>query len=576
MTNDDAKIIEEITADHATMKQVRQSYEAQWNDIVDLVLPRHGGFGRTQDEMNKGRERSQKIFDATTALALRNFTAAMDSMITPHTQVWHRLSVSDESLGELDSVKAYLEAVVKILFAVRYRWKAGFAPNIGSAYKSMGAFGQGGMMIEHVVGRGIRYRNIPLSRMYFAENEGGAIDKTHVCWTLTARQAARRFGRNALSSSMQMILESDPEKTFEFRHVVKPREDYDTRKLDSLNMPFASYWLDEGGQTIIQRSGFRTFPFAIGRFDLSSDETYAGSPAMDSLPDVRMVNDMAKTNIKGAQKMVDPPLLISEDGALEGFDLRSGSLNWGGLDNKGQEMVKAMQMGQQAQMRRGRSVPTDVARDDPGRCDRRYPVRLAAQSRDARGRGHSDLAVAAAGRRGCAVRSTCDACGQRRRDRAPARGHRQRADESIAHARRHVRARRSDGAATADAADPCCRAGRCRCREGSIGSQPQLTKRTRMTLGQRFHRFWNRRANYRGCFTDPSGKLTKQGEAVLQDLAVFCRANRSIVTVSPIQRTVDTHATMLAEGRREVYNRIVQILGMTDEQLTSLKDEADE
>jgi hypothetical protein len=49
MTNDDAKIIEEITADHATMKQVRQSYEAQWNDIVDLVLPRHGGFGRTQD-----------------------------------------------------------------------------------------------------------------------------------------------------------------------------------------------------------------------------------------------------------------------------------------------------------------------------------------------------------------------------------------------------------------------------------------------------------------------------------------------------------------------------------------------
>jgi hypothetical protein len=350
MTNDDAKIIDEITADHATMKQVRQSYEAQWNDIVDLVLPRHGGFGRTQDEMNKGRERSQKIFDATTALALRNFTAAMDSMITPHTQVWHRLSVSDESLGELDSVKAYLEAVVKILFAVRYRWKAGFAPNIGSAYKSMGAFGQGGMMIEHVVGRGIRYRNIPLSRMYFAENEGGAIDKTHVCWTLTARQAARRFGRNALSSSMQMILESDPEKTFEFRHVVKPREDYDTRKLDSLNMPFASYWLDEGGQTIIQRSGFRTFPFAIGRFDLSSDETYAGSPAMDSLPDVRMVNDMAKTNIKGAQKMVDPPLLISEDGALEGFDLRSGSLNWGGLDNKGQEMVKAMQMGQQAQI----------------------------------------------------------------------------------------------------------------------------------------------------------------------------------------------------------------------------------
>lgn len=350
MTNDDADILNQITADHATMRQVRQSYEAQWNDIVDLVLPRHGGFGRTQDEMNKGRERSQKIFDATTALALRNFTAATDSMITPHTQIWHRLTVSDDSLKQLDSVKAYLEAVVNILFSIRYRWKAGFTPNIGAAYQSLGAFGSGGLMIEHVIGKGIRYRNIPLSRMYFAENESGIVDKTHVCWTLTARQAARRFGRDALTPSMQLILESEPEKTFQFKHIVKPREEYDPRKLDSINMPFASYWVDEGGEKIIQKSGFRTFPFSIGRFYLGTDEVYGGSPAMDSLPDIRMVNEMAKTNIKGAQKMVDPPLLIAEDGALEGFDLRSGSLNWGGLDTQGREMVKAMQMGTQAQI----------------------------------------------------------------------------------------------------------------------------------------------------------------------------------------------------------------------------------
>lgn len=350
MNNDDASILQAISADHGTMVQVRKSYEAQWNDIVDLVLPRHGGFGRTQDEMSKGRERSQKIFDATTQLALRNFTAATDSMITPHTQIWHRLAVSDDSLSQLDSVQAYLEAVVKVLFAIRYRWKAGFSPNIGASYQGIGAFGSGGLMIEHMVGKGIRYRNIPLSRLYFAENESGIVDKTHVCWTLSARQAARRFGRDNLSPSMQLILESDPEKTFQFKHIVKPREEYDTRKLDSINMPFASYWVDEGGETIIQKSGFRTFPFSIGRFYLGADEVYGGSPAMDSLPDIRMVNEQAKTNIKAAQKMVDPPLLLNEDGALEGFDLRSGSLNWGGLDEKGNERVKAMSTGKQAQI----------------------------------------------------------------------------------------------------------------------------------------------------------------------------------------------------------------------------------
>lgn len=97
-----------------------------------------------------------------------------------------------------------------------------------------------------------------------------------------------------------------------------------------------------------------------------------------------------------------------------------------------------------------------------------------------------------------------------------------------------------------------------------------------MTLGQRFHLFWNRRANYRTCFTDERGKLTAAGEAVLRDLATFCRAEKTTLITSPVSRTVDTHATMLAEGRREVYLRIMHILRMSDEQITSLKDEVDE
>lgn len=350
MTNDEAKIIEQVYADHARMKQIRQSYEAQWNDIVDLVLPRHEGFGRKRADTDRGRERSQKIFDATTALALRNFTAAMDSMITPHTQIWHRLSVTNNDLMQVDSVRAYLEAVVNILFANRYRWKAGFAPQIGAAYQSIGAFGSGGLMVEDNIGRGIRYRNVPLSKLYFAEDESGIVDKAHVCWRLTLRQAARRFGQDKLPQSMQSILARDPEKEFDFLHCVKPREEWDDRKLDWRNMPYSSYWIAEDGQTIVQEGGFRTFPFAIGRFYLGTDEVYGGSPAMDSLPDIRMINDMARTNIRGAQKMVDPPILINEDGALEGFDLRSGALNWGGLDDNGREMAKPMQMGKQAQI----------------------------------------------------------------------------------------------------------------------------------------------------------------------------------------------------------------------------------
>ncbi|KVE99272.1 portal protein [Burkholderia vietnamiensis] len=351
MTNDDAKILEALNADYGRMKEKRQSYEAVWNDVIDYLMPRLDKFGQLpRPDNDKGRERSQKMFDSTAPLALRNFVAAMDSMITPATQLWHRLKTGDDALNEIASVKAYLQAVVRMLFAARYRWQGGFVTQMGATYQSIGLFGPGALMIEHDVGSGIVYRNVPMQRLWFAENNSGLIDKTHVQWELTLRQAAQRFGRENLSPSMQSMLEQDPEKSAIFYHVVEPRADRDTRKLDGRNMRFASYWLDEGRDRIIQNSGFRTFPFAIGRFYVGTDDVYGGSPAYDAMPDVRMANDMAKTNIRGAQKLVDPPLLASEDGVLEGFDLRSGSLNWGGLNEKGEEMVKPLLTGKQAQI----------------------------------------------------------------------------------------------------------------------------------------------------------------------------------------------------------------------------------
>ncbi|MDN7937471.1 portal protein [Burkholderia multivorans] len=351
MTNDDAKLLEALNADHGRMKEKRQSYEAVWNDVIDFMMPRLDKFGQMpRPDSEKGRERSQRMFDSTAPLALRNFVAAMDSMITPATQVWHRLKTSNDALNEVPSVKAYLQSVVRALFAVRYRWQGGFVTQMGATYQSIGLFGPGALMIEHDVGHGIVYRNVPMQRLWFAENNAGLIDKTHVLWRLTLRQAAQRFGRENLSPSMQTALERDPEKTHTFYHVVEPRADRDPRKLDGRNMRFGSYWLDEGRDRIIQNSGFRTFPFSIGRFYVGTDDVYGGSPAYDAMPDIRMANDMAKTNIRGAQKMVDPPLLASEDGVLEGFDLRSGSLNWGGLDERGNEMVKPLLTGKQAQI----------------------------------------------------------------------------------------------------------------------------------------------------------------------------------------------------------------------------------
>lgn len=344
MASDEKDIVSSVHNDLADMKTYRADFEAVWNEIVDFMMPRMSGFNRKPEP---GRQRNARIFDSTAPLALRNFQAATDSMITPHTQVWHRLAVDNEQLADNENVRAYLDQVVKTLFAVRYAWRSGFTTQIGQCYQSLGLFGNGPLMVEEAVGQGIRYRSRPLSRFYFVENAAGFVDKSCDCWTLSARQAVQRWGRSALPIHMVNAFDRNPEAKFEFIHRVQPRTDRVSGRLDAMNMAFESAWVWNG--ELIAQSGFRTYPYAVGRFYVDSDTQYGGSPAEDSLPDIKMVNEMERTIIRGAQKAVEPPLLLTEDGVLEGFDMRSGALNHGGLDAQGNQLVKPLQLGENIQ-----------------------------------------------------------------------------------------------------------------------------------------------------------------------------------------------------------------------------------
>lgn len=62
------------------------------------------------------------------------------------------------------------------------------------------------------------------------------------------------------------------------------------------------------------------------------------------------------------------------------------------------------------------------------------------------------------------------------------------------------------------------------------------------------------------------------GRAVLADLAAFCRASESCV-VKNARGEIDTAATMLLEGRREVFLRIQQFAKLTEDEILALRME---
>ena len=93
-------------------------------------------------------------------------------------------------------------------------------------------------------------------------------------------------------------------------------------------MPFESVYFEYKNGNELSVSGFKEFPFVVPRYLKASHEIYGRSPAMTALPDVKMLNEMSKTTIKAAQKQVDPPLLVPDDGFLLPVRTVPGGLNF--------------------------------------------------------------------------------------------------------------------------------------------------------------------------------------------------------------------------------------------------------
>jgi hypothetical protein len=314
----------------------RRGWEGHWQEIAERVLPRQADFlGQRQP----GAKRAEKIFDSTAPLALERFAAAMESMLTPRGQRWHHLRLADEEANRLPEVRAWLEAVEAALFAARYLPRANYASQQHEVYMALGAFGTAALFVGEDDLGGLRYRAIHLGELYVAEDAFGRIDTVFRRFRLSARQAAQMFGRAALPESLKRRLDRDGGDRAEFLHAVFPRRDRRPEREDARNMRYASVTMALDGDHILREGGFRTMPYLVGRYVTAPGEIYGRSPAMAVLPDIKMLNEAAKTIIRAAHRQVDPPILVHDDGVLGRFNVQPNAINVGAVSKDGRPLA---------------------------------------------------------------------------------------------------------------------------------------------------------------------------------------------------------------------------------------------
>ena len=304
------------------LKSNRQNWESHWQEVADYMQPRKADVTKSR---SKGDKRTELIFDSSPLQAVELLAASLHGMLTNPSTTWFSLRFKGEELSDNDEAKAWLENATEVMYKAINR--SNFQQEIFELYHDLITFGTAAMFIEDDEEDVLKFSTRHINEIYISENDKGRIDTIFRKFRLTARAAIQKFGEN-VSDSIVTKHKKDPYEEVEILHAVYPRADFDPKKQDKSNMPFESVYLEAGTGDELSVSGFREFPFVVPRYLKASHEIYGRSPAMTALPDVKMLNEMSKTTIKSAQKQVDPPLLVPDDGFILPVRTVPGGLNF--------------------------------------------------------------------------------------------------------------------------------------------------------------------------------------------------------------------------------------------------------
>ena len=339
---------EQLKKRYEELRHNRGTWDGHWREVARYVYPEQDDFWQTFSNSSHGERKHQWIYEATAPQALTRFASIMESLLTPRNQTWHGLQAEDVSLREDRDIQLWFDEVNRRLFQQRYAPRANFQSQLNETFMSLGSFGTGAVYIDYERGRGMRYKSCFIGDTYIDVNFQGMVDTVFRRFDYSNQQAVQRWGNNAPERVKKEVGEKPYERK-EYVHVVTPNLEIDPQRLDFKGMPFSEYYISLEDTELCAEAGYRTMPYAVSRYMTSPHEIYGRSPAMAVLPDIKTLNDMAKTDLEAGHKIIDPPLLIHDDGVLGSgqmqVDLRPGAQNFGGVSAEGRPLIQPLQTG---------------------------------------------------------------------------------------------------------------------------------------------------------------------------------------------------------------------------------------
>lgn len=315
-----------------TLKTLRSNFTSHWKEIAEVISP--GSATSFTDEspiQNRGNFRLQKnLYDTTGTHANELLSSGFFSLLTSPTQPWFLLRTNLDSLNEQYDVALWLDEVSKILSYEIQRPQTGFTTAMHEFYLEYGAYGNATMFVTESRDKGaLSFITLPLAECHYQENDEGRVDTLFRRYWRTPQQLVERYGEQGVHEKVrEEYLNPQSMTSFEVVHAIMPNIYAQAFTLFSQDLPFLSVYIDKTNKHLLSVAGFNEQPFMAARFYKMPQEVYGRGPGSISLPDLNMLQEMVRTVLRGAQKMVDPPMMMPDQGFLTPPNMAPGRVNY--------------------------------------------------------------------------------------------------------------------------------------------------------------------------------------------------------------------------------------------------------
>lgn len=294
----------------AGMAKERRFWESVWREISDFYLPRRYVWLLTAQERAKRSINNPRIVDGTGTTAARILASGMMNGITSPSRPWFRLGLVGFEDDANSEERIWLDEVQRRMMLVMA--ESNFYNALAVLYLDLVLFGTAACLIYEDEESVIRCYNPALGEYWIGQSPRLQVDKFAREFTYTVTQTRAAFGEENLSDSLRSALRQGGAQLLNdvtITHLIEPATDDPSYAARSFTYR-ECFWETKGQKgTLLAERGFHEFPGIVVRWELTGNDSYGSSPAMDALGDVKQLQQISIEKGKSLAILNTPPLL---------------------------------------------------------------------------------------------------------------------------------------------------------------------------------------------------------------------------------------------------------------------------